>query len=171
LLNGEECDYLQLHTILKVSAPFISSPLTYIVNTSLSSGVYPARLKFAVVKHVFKSGDKCGISNYRPISLLPAFSKVFEKVIYSRLYQHLTPNKILSNDQYGFRTTSATNRASLKLLNEILLALNNKLTVGGIFCDLKKAFDFVNHQMLLTKVEHYGIVGIVNSLITSYLSN
>jgi hypothetical protein len=87
--------------MLKASAPFISSPLTYIINKSLATGIYLTRLKFSIVKPIFKSGDKLNISNYRPISLLPAFSKVFEKVIYSRFYQHLTHNKVLTNDQYG----------------------------------------------------------------------
>jgi hypothetical protein len=89
---------------------------------------------------VFKNGDKPKSSNYRPISLLTAFSKVFEKVIYARLYQHLNKNNILIKDQYRFRSTSSTDTASYRLINEILSTLNKKLTVGAIFCDLDKAF-------------------------------
>ena len=81
------------------------------------------------------------ITNFRPISLLTYFSKILEKVIYTRLFQHMNQTNILANEQYGFRNNSSTEKASFKLINEILLALNDKLTVGGIFCDLEKAFN------------------------------
>jgi hypothetical protein len=85
--------------------------------------------------------------NYRPIFLLTSFSKIFEKVIYARLYQHLIDNNILVNEQFGFRANSSTDKATYQLINEILNVLNNKLMVGGIFCDLGKAFDSVNHNI------------------------
>jgi hypothetical protein len=134
-----------------LSAPFISSPLTYICNKSLSSGIFP-RLKFSVLKPVFKNSDKLNISNHRPISLLTVFSKVSEKVIYARLCQHLSQSNILLNEQYGFKSNSSTEMTSYKLINETLLAINNKLTVGGIFCDLEKACGSVNHNILLLKL-------------------
>ena len=98
---------------------------------------------------MFKNGDRNNISNYRPISLLPAFSKVFEKVLYVRMYQHLINNDILADEQFGFRPKSSTTAATFSLINEILEALNLKKIVGGIFCDLKKAFDSVDHDILL----------------------
>jgi hypothetical protein len=105
------------------------------------------------------------------MSLLTAFSKDFEKVIYVRLYQHLHKNNIPIKDQYGFRSNSSTDMTSYMLINKILSALNNKLKVGGIFCDLEKAFDCVNHNVLLLKLEFYGIEGKFNALIISYLKD
>jgi hypothetical protein len=110
--------------ILKSSSPYISSPLSYICNKMLSTGIFPDRLKYAVVKPIFKNGDKSDVSNYRPISLLPAFSKVFEKVIYVRIFQHLSNNSILIDEQFGFRPKSSTMTAAYSLINEVLDALN-----------------------------------------------
>jgi hypothetical protein len=115
-------------------------------------------LKYSVVKPLFKKGDKKDIQNYRPISLLTSFSKIFEKLIYVRLSEHIK-NDILIIDQYGFRSSSSTEKSLFKLLNDILLALNNKAYVGGILCDLEKAFDCVNHDLLIKKLKFYGIVG------------
>jgi len=95
-------------------------------NKIFSSGIFPERLKYAIIKPVFKSGDRSNVSNYRPISLLPAFSKVFEKVLYVRMYQHFINNNILLDEQFGFRTKSSTMAATFNLLNEIIDALNLK---------------------------------------------
>jgi hypothetical protein len=97
------------------------------------------------------------------------FSEVIEKVIFVRLLHHIKSNNILSSQQYGFRSNSSTELASFNLINEILMALNSKIPVGGIFCDLKKAFDCVNHDVLLSKLKFYGIVRKANALLESYL--
>jgi hypothetical protein len=144
--------------MLKAIMPFIISPLTYICNQSLAQGIFPDRLKFAV-RPIFKNGDKCEPSNYRPISLLPTFSKFFERVMYNRLYEHILTNNILVNNQYSFRPNSPTEKASFKLIEEILKAMNNKQLIGGIFCDLHKAFYCVSHDILIKKLEFYGITG------------
>jgi len=124
--------------VIKQCISYISSPLAYICNLMLSSGVFPTRLKFAEIKPLYKKGERMDITNYRPISLLPSFLEIFEKIIFRRLYQHFDCNKFLANEQFGFRSKSSTDLASYNLINEILMALNNRLLVGGIFCDCKK---------------------------------
>jgi hypothetical protein len=157
----DSCGYDKIsNKILKVSMPFIVSPLLYICNKSLATGEFPACLKYADIRPLFKSGRNTELSNFRPISVLTSFSKIFERIIYDRLYQHLNYNNILVSEQFGFIKDSPTSAPTHKLLKEILDALNNNSLVGGILCDIKKAFDCVNHDLLLTKMEFYGIRGI-----------
>jgi hypothetical protein len=145
--------------------------LNHICNKVLSSGIFPSRLKCAEVKPLFKKGDKKDVSNYRRISLLTAFLKVIEKVIYVRLYQHLINHNILVNEQFGFRAQSSTEKATFILINQILEALSSRKLVGGIFCDLEKTFDSVKHDILLCKLEFYGIRGSFLTSVKSYLTD
>jgi len=124
--------------MLKINAPFISSPLSYICNKSVLSGTFPTRLKYATVKPLLKKGDKENVANYRPISLLTSFSKVLEKIIYDRLLKHIETNNILAVEQFGFRTSSSTKKASCKLTDDILNAINNRMMVGGIFATYRR---------------------------------
>ena len=158
-------------TILHACSPFITSPLNHICSRALLTGIFPDRLKFTTVRPLFKKGDKRDITNYRPISLLPVFSKILERVMQTRLLKHLNDCNILSNEQYGFRPGLDTDNATYQLTNGILYALNSKLHMGGIFCDLAKAFGCVNHEILLSKRKTYGITDNHYKLYKSYLEN
>jgi hypothetical protein len=136
-----------------------------------STGTFPDRLKYSEIKPIYKKGDNTLTTNYRPISLLPVFSKIFEKVIYKRLYYHLILNNILVKEQFDFRCNSSTEVAVYTLINNILSSLNNRTIVGGLFCDLQKAFDCVNYDTLLSKMKFYGTTGVANTLMESYLGN
>ena len=122
-------------------------------------------------KPLFKKGRKNEITNYRPISLLPSLSKIIEKIIYKRLISCLNENNILANEQFGFKKNATKNMATYTSLNNIQLALDKKWLVGGIFCDLQKASDCVSHNILLEKMEYYGITGTAHKLMQSYLDN
>ena len=113
--------------------------------------------------------SKC--ENYRPISLLSNISKIFERVMYSRLDNFLTTSEIIHKFQFGFRKQYSTNHALLSIVEQIRRALDSKMFTCGVFIDLEKAFDTVNHKIFLSKLKHYGIRGIANKWFSSYLSN
>ena len=141
--------------MLKITASFLISPLIYTCSNALSLGSFPERLKYSIVQPMFKKGDRAVISNYRPISPQTSFSKIFGKFIYARLYDHLNQHNILTPERYGFRAKSSKEKASYNLLHAIILAMNSKNTVGGIFCDLQKALDCVTQNKSNCKVYAY----------------
>ena len=147
------------------------NPLVSIINMSLKEGVFPNLNKVAVVCPIHKKDamDKC--ANYRPISLLSNLSKIFERIMYARLEDFLKDSEILYEYQFGFRKQHSTNHALLSIIEKIRYSLDNNMYACGIFIDLEKAFDTVNHQILLYKLNHYGIRGVANSWFSSYLSN
>ena len=130
--NSFGCDEISTK-LLKLSAKYICSPLTYICNRSVLTGIFPERLKYSTIKLLYKKGNKTDPSNYRPISLLTSFSKVIEKALYNRLIEYVNNNKILNPLQFGFRKKLATEDAIFKLTHEILIALNSGKMVGSIF--------------------------------------
>ena len=152
----------------------ISKPLTIIINQSLETGIFPDALKIAKVKPLFKKGDNCCLNNYRPISLLPTISKIFERVMYIQLYTYFNANNLLSEQQYGFRSQHSTELACVKLVDYIYKNMDNIRDVkipASIFLDLSKAFDTLNFDILLGKLKYYGIEGTSLNLIKSYLTN
>jgi hypothetical protein len=120
--------------------------------------------------HVYKNGEKHIMTNYKSIFLLLSFSKISEKLTFTRLLQHFIDNNILPKEQFSFKSNSPADKAIFKLLNGILNALINKLTIGGIFCDLEKAYDSVDHNILVSKLQYDGIMGPMYALIQSYVT-
>ena len=137
----------------------------------MNANVFPDELKIARVIPLYKSGDKNDISNYRPISLLPMLSKIFEKLIHSRLTNFFEETNVLYNKQFGFRKEHSTVHALNTAITQIINSLNNNEVVVGVFLDFSKAFDTVMHNILISKLEHYGIREGALKLLSNYLTN
>ena len=157
--------------LLKFLSPAITQPLTMIINQSLLTGIFPEKLKIAKVIPLYKKGDRLIMGNYRPISLLPAISKLFEKVVYQQLYHYFTANNLFYEGQYGFRNNHSCELANIELTDHILSALDEKKLPLSIFMDLSKAFDTLDHTILIRKLHHYGITGTPLNWFKSYLTD
>lgn len=158
-------------SLLKKVAVYIVEPLTHVLSLSLKTGVVPRDLKLARVIPLFKSGDSSMFTNYRPISVLPCFSKVLEKLVYSRIKKHLDESNILYSHQYGFREKRSTEMALSQLVHKISTALDNKKISLGIFLDLSKAFDTVDHNILIAKLHKYGFHDVALKWLNDYLKD
>ena len=156
--------------LLKDCSSFILKPITHLVNLSLSLGVFPCELKVSRVCPVFKSGCKKDVSNYRPISCLPVLSKVFEKTVFNQLFTYLSINSILSYNQFGFQPGKSTLHPLIQMLNYIAKAFNDNKFVVAVFLDLSKAFDTINHSILLSKLKKIGLNETSLTWFQSYLS-
>ena len=156
---------------LKTLANYIIIPLEHVINLCIEKSIWPNNLKIAEVVPIYKAGKKSCISNYRPISLISNIAKIFEKIVYNRLYKFLQKHKILSDLQFGFVKNKGTTDALSYISQRIYENLDKSKPMIATFLDLSKAFDTVNHDILLRKLNKYGIRGNVLDLFASYLFN
>ena len=160
LPNKNSCGYDNLSTkIIKPLKDSLIKPLTLIINQILNTGVFPSQLKIAKVIPIFKKDDNKLFNNYRPISLLPVLSKVVEKVISSQINDFFKINNLFYDSQYGFRPGHSTEYAAIEISDRIISAMDKNKIPLNIYLDLSKAFDTLDHAILLDKLFHYGIRG------------
>lgn len=157
--------------ILKLCPEIFSKLLTHLINCIIKTGNYPDRLKVSRVVPIFKKGNPYEPSNYRPISLLSTINKIVEKVLYKRLYNFLEKHSMIYKYQFGFRHDYSTTLALIEITDQIRQEIENKNFTIGIYIDLTKAFDLVHHNILIDKLQTYGIRGLPCELLKSYLSN
>ena len=158
-----------LLNVLRISAPILVPHLVSIFNLSFKSGIFPDLMKLAKVIPIFKTGSKLSVNNYRPISLLSIFSKIFEKLVHKQLNDFLMLNSVFYESQFGFQKGRSTTHSLIEIVENIRDCIDSSKYGCGIFIDLKKAFDTVNHDILIKKLEHYGVRGPNLDWFASYL--
>lgn len=158
-------------TNVKIIAHAVSDILSSIINLAFKTGIFPVELKSGKVVPVLKKGDRTQIFNYRPICIIPFFSKVFEKLLENRLSKYLHKFQVLSLSQFGFRQDYSTELALLSLTEKLKRAIDKGLYAGSVFIDFTKAFDTINHYILFLKLEAIGVTGPALMLIKNYLLN
>jgi hypothetical protein len=156
---------------IKAVSIFIVPPLVHIFNLSFSQGIVPFELKIAQVVPLYKKGSPRDVSNYRPISLLPLFSKILEKLVHKRVYNFLIDKNLLSPQQFGFQKGKNTTQALITVIDKITRSFERSEVTVGVLLDFQKAFDTVQHPILLAKLSKYGIRGLAHQWFSHYLTN
>ena len=157
--------------LLKLLKMELSKSLTLIINQMITTSIFPDSFKIPKITPLFKKGDASLLSNYRPISLLPTFSKFFERIVYNQLYEYFNGNNLLAEQQYGFRTNHSTEYAVVKLVDTISKEMESGSTPTALYIDLSKAFDTLSFDILLYKLNYYGVKGNAFKLLKNYLTN
>ena len=157
--------------LLKLLKIELSKSLTLIINQMITTGIFPDSFKISKITPLFKKGDVSMLSNYRPISLLPTISKIFERILYNQLYDYFNSNNLLAEEQYGFRTNHSTEYAAVKLVDNVSKEMELGNTPTALYIDLSKAFDTLSFDILLYKLNYYGIKDNAFKLLKNYLTN
>lgn len=172
LKNSSSCGTDQLTTrLVKALKETIAEPLAILINKSFLEGVFPDVFKISKITPIYKKGDKCQFDNYRPIALLSVVSKVVETAVHKRLQSFLHTTNFFSNNQYGFRSNHSTIDAVAQLTGTILNGFNKSKSTVAVLLDISKAFDTIDHRILLRKLEHSGVRGLSQAWFQSYLSD
>ena len=157
--------------LLKLTKKELSKSLTLIINQMITTGIFPDSFKKSKITPLFKKGDQSLLLNYRPISLLPTISKVFERILFDQMYTYFNTNSLLAEQQYGFRKNHSTEYAAIKLVDHVSKEMESGKIPCALYIDLSKAFDTLSFDIIIGKLRHYGVADVELRLLISYLTN
>jgi hypothetical protein len=162
-------DNISSKLLKSIKIPLVQS-ITLIMNQCINTGIFPSNLKLAKVIPIYKKNNRTILNNYRPISLLPVISKIFEKILHNQIYKYFKSNNLFTENQYGFLEGLSTELATMELTNRLYKYMDDNKIPISVFIDLSKAFDTIDHHILIHKLKYYGLEGASLRLITNYLT-